>query len=171
VAEAFEAAAARRYRGVAKHQSKGKAHGRLEQRTVRAMRLSDLPANSKVDWRDLDTIVQVDRQRTVDGHTSNERHFYITNLAPDASRLAEVVRAHWSVENQLHWCLDVGLGEDDRRIRDRRGATNFATLARFVLAMLKRESSCKRGIAAKRRRASWSSEYLVRVLAAGIPQV
>jgi hypothetical protein len=75
------------------------------------------------------------------------------------------------VENGLHWCLDVGFGEDRCRIRDREGAQNFALLARLALTLLKRETSLRRGIAGKRKQAGWVDAYLLRVLSAGFPQL
>ncbi len=169
VAEKFAEAAERNYRGVPEHFTEDVAHGRVENRFVRALALDELPANSQAEWVDLRTIVEIERVRSVDGKTSVERQYYVSSLPPVAERIAHAVRSHWSVENQLHWCLDVGFDEDDSRIRDHRAATNVATIARFALAMLKRESTLKRGVKAKRKNAGWDNSYLLRVLSAGIP--
>lgn len=171
VAEKFAAAAARNYRGVPEYFTEDLAHGRLEQRIVRALTLDELPANSRAEWIDLRTIVQIERIRTVDGKTSAERQYYVSSLRPDAECLAHAVRSHWSVENQLHWCLDVGFDEDASRIRDQRAATNIATIARFALSMIKRESTLKRGVKAKRKNAGWDNSYLMLILSAGIARL
>lgn len=168
VVESFDRAAQQRYRGVAKHVSKNTGHGRDEQRTVRAMRLGPLPANTDADWADINTIAQVDRIRIVNGVASEQRQYFITSLGPDAAEIGRAVRTHWSVENQLHWCLDVGFSEDRRKIRDVFAASNFATITRFTLSLLKRETSSRRGTAAKRLRAAWDHDYLLRVLTAGM---
>jgi predicted transposase YbfD/YdcC len=168
VAEQFAAAAARDYRGVPEHFTEDVAHGRLEQRIVRTLTLDELPANSRAEWVDLRTIVQIERVRIVDGKTSAERQYYVSSLPPDPERVAHAARSHWSVENQLHWCLDVGFDEDDSRIRDQRAATNIATIARFALSMIKRESTLKRGVKAKRKNAGWDNSYLLRILSVGI---
>lgn len=171
VVDAFARAAAERDPRVAKHVARNTGHGRDEQRTVRALRLGPLPANTDADWTDVITVVQVDRVRVVDGVRSEQRHHFITSLPPDAAKLGRVIRTHWRVENSLHWCLDVGFDEDRRKIRDTFAAANFATITRFILALLKREPTSKRGLAAKRRRASWDHDYLLAVLTAGIVAV
>jgi predicted transposase YbfD/YdcC len=168
VAEQFTAAAAHDYHGIEESFTEDVAHGRLEQRIVRALPLGELPASSRAEWVDLRTIVQIERIRTVDGRTSAERQFYISSLPPEPERLAHAVRSHWSVENQLHWCLDVGFDEDASRIRDQQAATNIATIARFALSMIKRESTLKRGVKAKRKNAGWDNSYLLRILSVGI---
>jgi predicted transposase YbfD/YdcC len=168
VVEAFAAVEATGYHDINTHQTIDTGHGRVEDRTFRAMALPSLPPTSQVEWADLATIVQVDRVRTVKGATTIERQYFVSNLPPDAAEMARAVRTHWGVENQLHWALDVGLNEDACRVRDRNSAANFATIKRFVLALLKRETSVKRGLAAKRRRAGWDNDYLLQVLCCGV---
>lgn len=171
VTEVFAAAEAKRYRGVATHRSADHGHGRDETRVVRVLHLAALPSTTHVAWQDLNTIVQVERSRTIAGVTSTERHLYVSSLPLDAKRIGHAIRAHWSVENQLHWCLDVGFEEDRRRIQDERAATNFATITRYALMMVKREKTSRRGIRAKRRNAAWSHDYLLKILTAGIAPV
>jgi predicted transposase YbfD/YdcC len=170
VAAVFEESEAKKFRGVSVAQSEEVGHGRNESRTVRALPLKAWPTGD-AQWTDVNTAVMIDRTRQSDGYSSRERHYYITSLTPDAEHIAKVARGHWSVENQLHWQLDVSFGEDSWRMRDRNGVENFGTVARFALALLKRESTKKRGIAAKRRIAGWSNRYLMLVLAGGISDV
>ncbi len=172
----FVEAEERSYRGVATARSADQGHGREEQRVVRAMPLGELPENNHAEWIDLRTIVQIERTRTVAGETTCEREFFITSLPPLPKRIAKAIREHWSVENQLHWCLDVGFDEDRRRIRDQNAAQNFATIVRCALAMIKRTPLMlrgkvrSRGVAAKRKNAGWSTAYLLSVLTTGIAQ-
>ena len=152
--------------------SRDDAHGRKEYRLVRAMPLGPLPANIKAPWTDLLTIVQVDRVRAADSVTVN-RAYYITNITShtaDANMLAVRIRGHWSIENQLHHCLDVTFAEDRRRIRDENGAQNFALVTRYAVSMLKREPT-KMSVAMKRRKAAWGATYLLDVLVAGFAQL
>ena len=65
----------------------------------------------------------------------------------------------------MHWTLDVSFGEDDSRVRKGNGAEMFAALRRMALNMLKQENSLRVGIAAKRKRAGWDHDYLLKVLA------
>ena len=171
VVEAFAAVEAMGYHDINTHQTIDTGHGRVEDRTCRAMAIPSLPPTSQVEWADLATIVQVDRVRTAKGATTVERQYFVSNLPPDAAEMARAVRTHWGVENQLHWVLDVGMNEDACRVRDRNSAANFATIKRFVLAMLKRETSVKRGIAAKRRHAGWDNAYLMKVLCCGALEI
>lgn len=170
VAALFEEAEAHGFGGMPTHRSTDEAHGRQETRTVRAMPLLAWPSSDQ-RWTDVETAVMIDRTRCIDGKETAARHFYITSLPPDPERIAQAARAHWSIENQLHWALDVGFGEDHWRIRDNNGAHNFALVARVALTMLKRETSAPGGILRRRRRAGWSNDYLLRVLSCGITAV
>jgi predicted transposase YbfD/YdcC len=161
----FAAAEGRKFRGIATHRSKTKAHGRTETRVVRALPLAEGTVSS--DWSDAKTVVMIDRTREVGGKTTTERHYYIASVEADAEKLGRAIRSHWRIENNLHWTLDVAFNEDSRRIRDERSAENFALVARLALMMLKR-SPDKLSIALKRKRAGWEPDYLSRLLADGI---
>ncbi len=161
----FAAAESREFRGVPTHRSKDKGHGRVEQRTVRALGLNDAEVRS--EWRDLKTVVMVDRTREVHGETTTERHYYITSLEANATKLAETIRAHWGIENNLHWMLDVAFDEDSRRIRDERSAENYALVARMALMMLKRSPE-RLSVALKRKKAGWDPDYMCRLLVSGV---
>jgi predicted transposase YbfD/YdcC len=164
-AEAQEAG----YPGMKLAETKDKSHGRTDYRLVRAMPIGVLPASIKAPWADLKTIVEVARIRNADKVTLH-RAYYITSHSADPNHLAARVREHWSIENQLHHCLDVSFAEDQRRIHDEYGAQNFALIARYALSMLKREPS-KMSVAMKRRKAAWGDTYLLDVLASGFPQL
>jgi predicted transposase YbfD/YdcC len=80
-------------------------------------------------------------------------------------QFARAVRGHWGVENSLHWCLDVQMGEDQSRARTGHAAENLATLRRLALNLLKRDKTRKRGLKAKQLNAAWDHTYLLRLLA------
>lgn len=169
VKKIFAEAEAAGYPDARLSQSRDDDHGRLEARVVRAMPLGSLPPTIKAPWADLKTIVQVDRVRAADG-ISVARAFYVTSHRADAKQLAQRIRGHWGIENQLHHCLDVTFGDDRRRIRSDQGAQNYALVTRYALSMLKREPT-KMSVAMKRRKAMWSATYLLDVLASGMPHV
>jgi len=74
------------------------------------------------------------------------------------------VRGHWAIENQLHWCLDIGFREDNCQIKESNAVENLATIRQIGLNLLKQETSCRRGIKTKRKKAGWSEDYLLKVL-------
>jgi predicted transposase YbfD/YdcC len=157
------------YPAMKSYTSKDDAHGRAEYRIVRAMPLGPLPASIRAPWTDLKTIVQIDRVRDA-GALTVHRAYYVTSHRADPKQLAARIRAHWSIENQLHHCLDVSFADDRRTIRSENGAQNFALINRYALSMLKREPS-KMSVAMKRRKAAWGETFLLNVLASGFTQV
>ncbi len=133
------------------------------------MPLGPLPPSMKARWADLETIVQVARVRSTD-HISIQRAYYVTSHVANPYALARRIRDHWSIENQLHHCLDVSLNEDRRRIRNENGAHNFALVTRYALSLLKRDQT-KMSVAIKRRAAAWGDTCALEVLSHGMTQV
>jgi predicted transposase YbfD/YdcC len=95
--------------------------------------------------------------------------FYLTSLHWDAALIGRAIRTHWGIENQLHWVLDVTWGEDQSRIRRGHGGENMALLRRLAISVLNQETSPKRSLKQKAKRASMSPDYMLTVLAAGLP--
>jgi predicted transposase YbfD/YdcC len=108
VEEAFIDADARDYEGVQSdyYETVERGHGRSETRRYRTLAELD-NIEHKDQWKKLNTIAMVQSIREVDGHTSSEYRYYIASTGNGARRLATAVRAHWGVENDLHWSLDV----------------------------------------------------------------
>ncbi|MEZ9324218.1 ISAs1 family transposase [Vibrio cyclitrophicus] len=82
-----------------------------------------------------------------------------------AKALLESTRAHWSIENQMHWRLDVGFKEDECRIRREQAGENLAVIRHIALNLLTEETSFKAGIKRKQKKANRSNSYLSQVLA------
>ena len=99
-----------------------------------------------------------------DGKTTIEIRYYILNKYISAVRFGLAVRSHWGIENSLHWQLDVTFREDKCRIRKGHADTNFSSLRRTALSLLKNESTAKVGIKNKRPAAGWDDSYLTKVL-------
>ena len=140
-----------------------KDHGRLETRRCWQSARLDWFADRN-QWEGLRSVGVVEAVRELKGQIQTERRYYLSSLTLDASRLARAVRAHWSVENQLHWVLDVQFGEDQSRARSGHAAENLATLRRLALNLLKRDTTKQRGIRGKQKNAGWNHRYLLHLL-------
>lgn len=141
-----------------------KGHGRHEMRRVTVMKNVGCITEAD-DWKGLRSIVMVERERTVGDRTSRETAYYLSSLALSAAVMEKRIRAHWSVENSLHWSLDVVFREDSSRVRSRTGAANLTQVRKLALSLLKLEQSQPgRSVARKRKIAGWEPDYAFRVL-------
>jgi predicted transposase YbfD/YdcC len=146
------------------------AHGRIETRqTWITDEVNGLGKDLLDQWPGLSSVAVVESVRQdlgdLSGKVTTERRYYISSRrGTDAQAMHDAVRGHWSVENQLHWQLDVSFGEDQRRVRKGYGAENFSRLCRLALNLLKRDKSVKIGIHGKRLKAGWDEHYLLRLL-------
>lgn len=147
------------------HEETDSGHGRIEERTVRAAN-ADWLAGRHPEWKGLASFVSVSTRRTIKktGATSTETRLFISSLPPDPLRLAAAVRAHWSVENNLHWVLDVTFREDACRTRKDHAARNLASIRRAVLNMLRRDPY-KVSLKRKRLKAAINPEFRAAILA------
>ena len=106
-----------------------------------------------------------DSQRQTPEPTSERVTFFISSLPPTAKRVAQYVHAHWSVENSLHWTLDVTFTEDSSRVRTGTGPEILASLRRVALTILKRDTSQRKmSIRLKRKVAGWSPEAMEAII-------
>lgn len=139
-------------------------HGRVEVR--RCYATDDIAwLRRKGEWKGIGSIAMIESQRSVAGQeASRERRYYISSLEADAKEMNRVIRSHWSIENSLHWVLDIAFREDDSRIRKDHGPENMAMLRHIALNLLKQDQSIKVGIKSKRKNAGWNERYLLKVL-------
>lgn len=148
------------------YQQVEQGHGRVETRRCWASDcLATLPNADQ--WRGLQSIVLVESEREVDGSVSRERRYFLSSRPPEAQALAGAIRAHWEIENALHWVLDVTFREDDSRIRRGHGAENFSTLRQFALNLLKQEST-RISVRKKRVRCALNDDFRSQVIESGI---
>jgi predicted transposase YbfD/YdcC len=166
----FEWAEKRGYSGLkhahSEHVEKG--HGRIERREASV--LFDLRQIAGVrEWAGLKCVVRVRSERMTSTRTSVDDRYFISSVSTHRSEeLARAARAHWGVENSLHWVLDVTFGEDSSRVRQRHAAQNLSRLKRLTLNILKLAPMTKsKSIKSKRFVAGLDHEYLLKVLHAG----
>lgn len=142
-----------------------KEHGRLETRKYwLSSRLDSL--KDKDEWAGLTSVGMVESTRELNDVASTEVRYFISSLdGASAEKFANAVRSHWSVENNLHWVLDVAFGEDASRVRIKNAPENMAMLRHVALNLLKADSTKKKvGIKTRRKKAGWSNEYLAYLL-------
>ena len=141
-----------------------KGHGRIEER--RCWVTEEIGwLEEKEDWKSLKSVVMVESIREIIGKKATvERRYFISSLEANAKELLRCVRGHWAIENELHWCLDIGFREDNCQVREAVSAENLATLRHIGINLLKQEKSSKRGIEGKRKKAGWDENYLLKVL-------
>jgi predicted transposase YbfD/YdcC len=143
------------------HRTMDQGHGRTEVREFWVAPASLLGTLSSY-WSGLRTLVMTRRTRVHgDGREQSWVHYYASSLKPTVQVHAKVVREHWSVENGLHWVLDVQMREDDCPIHNANGAVNFAALRRFALSLLQRNKTVRQGTRSKQKEAGWNNDYLL----------
>jgi predicted transposase YbfD/YdcC len=140
-----------------------KGHGRHETRRYWQTEQVSWYAD-RGQWEGLRSVGLVESVREIDGQASVERRYYLSSLSADIQRFAKAVRGHWSIENQLHWVLDVVFGEDQARARTKQAAENLAAMRRLAVNLLRRDQLCKRSIKGKLMRAAIDPDYLRHLL-------
>ena len=136
-------------------------HGRIERRTATLLDPAGL-MEDQGKWPGLKCLVRIDTERYIksSGHTSTETRYYISSCTGlPAERMNHMVRQHWSVENKLHWQLDVSFGEDGARKRVGNAAKNFNLVLKTALALLQRDKTNKMSVKRKGMKASFDVKY------------
>jgi len=166
VQELFAYAAETNFADCDYHQTVEKGHGRIEIRECWTTSDPDyLPfVRNASAWANLRTLAMVRAERRQADKRSVEVRYYLSSLESKADKLLHATRTHWTIENQLHWVLDVAFDEDQCRVRKDHAAQNLAILRHCALNLLKHETSARCGIQAKRKKAGWNTNYLLKVL-------
>lgn len=144
-----------------------KSHGRLETRLHLVSAITEDFDELRDDWVGLKTIGAAVCYRQIEGNPVKEPYirYYISSAVLTAKKFADAIRSHWSIENKLHWKLDVAMKEDNSRIRRGKAAEILSGVRHVALNLLNAEKSFKAGIKRKQKKAARNSSYLTLVLA------
>lgn len=144
------------------HNEVDAGHGRIEERHCFAVSCDYIEAAH--GWCGAKSVVMLNSRRWIRNELQTETRYYLSSLPPDAERIAPAIRSHWSIENSLHWCLDVGFNEDACGIYAGNAAENLSTLRHFAINLVKADKKRKGGIARKRKLAAIDDGYLETLL-------
>ena len=142
------------------HEQTDVGHDRRERRRASVLaRPADAP-----DFPALAVIGRIETERHANGKITHTVHYVVSSRKLSPKRLLEVTRTYWSVENQLHWQLDVVFNEDDARTRKNYGPQNLALLRRIALDILRAHPDT-RSIARKMKLAAWKKQFFYELFA------
>lgn len=142
------------------HRDVDKDHGRIEIRECVCSEEIDWLKPYLKDWPKVRSIAMVKATRIIGDQESQERRYYVSSLAPHAELLSKAVRAHWGVENSVHWVLDMVFREDESRMRTGNSPENFGILRRIALNLVRRDINSKKSLKGRRKICGWNNQYL-----------
>ena len=149
---------------ISQHTTVDGDHGRIETRTYTV--IHDVAwLQERHAWPGLKGVVMVESTREIAEKIEQETRFYITSLVWLASQLGPVIRAHWAIENSLHWVMDMVFRDDECRLRTDHAPANFTTIKHMAHNLIRRAPS-KDSIRLRRKAAGWDDEFLASFVAA-----
>ncbi len=144
------------------YEEQEKGHGRIEKRSYFQLTVpKDL--FGRKEWTGIKTIGAAIRVYEQDGKEKSDVRYYLSSLRRNGQLFANSVRNHWSIENTLHWSLDMTYREDESRIRERTCAQNMSWIRRITLSLIKQHPG-KESYIMKRRMAGWNVDYMMQIL-------
>ena len=153
------------YSGLKKNETVDFGHGRLETRVCET--ISDLTfMDEKENWTGIRSVVRVTSSRYIKktGEESSATRYYISSLEANPARLNRVIRSHWSIENNLHWTLDVVFNEDSHLKKKNNSAANFNIINKMALTILEKDTTFKASKKRKRLKAALDDNYREKLL-------
>ena len=149
---------------ISRHETVDGDHGRIETRAVTV--IHDVAwLNHRHDWPGLKAVAVVESSREIRGKIEKETRLYISSLTAPASRVGPAIRDHWSIENGLHWVMDMTFRDDECRVRTDHAPANLA-LIRHMAQNLIRRAPGKESIRLRRKAAAWDDDYLASLVVA-----
>ena len=149
---------------ISTHETVDADHGRVETRNYTAVHDAAW-LQERHDWPGLKGVLIVESKREFGERVERETRYYITSSNLPADKIGPMIRSHWSVENSLHWVMDMTFRDDECRIRTDNAPANFTTL-RHMAQNLYRKAPGKASLRLRRLTAAWDDEYLASLIAA-----
>ncbi len=137
-------------------------HGRIETRKTTVIHDVEW-LQERHNWPGMKSVVMVESTREIGDKIETETRFYITSLVFLAVQLGPIIRSHWSIENSLHWVLDMIFRDDECRVRTDNAPANFTTIKHIALNLLRRAST-KASLRARRKVAAWDDDFLASLI-------
>lgn len=159
----------------ARQEEESHHHGRIEKRECRVFSAARMPDRFNKTWADVQSIIEITRTRSRADYscraqapgafkTTIETVYYISSKKGiKAQEAISLTRAHWSIENQLHWQLDVSFREDDWKVRDQKAARSLALVRKMAFNLVKANSETG-SVRVKMKRAAWNPSFLEKVV-------
>src|SRR6195952_2187717 len=138
-------------------------HGRIETRTTTVINDVDW-LQKRHNWPGLKAVVMIESSRETNGKIEQETRFYLTSLVMVAALIGPVVRSHWSIENSLHWVMDMMFRDDECRVRTDHAPANFTTIKHMAHNLL-RTAASKDSMRLRRKVAAWDDNFLASLIA------
>jgi len=146
-----------------KYEETDGGHGRIEVRKCTAT--DDIAwLKERHDWAGLKSIIRIDSQVDRNGKNTLETRYYISSLASDTQKLLHSIRSHWSIENSLHWVLDMSFNDDQSRIRKQNAPENMMIIKHLAINMIRQAKEKGESIRRLRKKAGWDVDTLKRIL-------
>ncbi len=119
------------------HKSENFGHGRIETR-ICSVYTDFSHIDNFMRWKNAQCVVKIDTHRFIksSGKEETETRLYISSLLPEAATLERSIRAHWGIENSLHWVLDVAFHEDQSMKTNPNAVHNFSIINRIALNLI-----------------------------------
>jgi predicted transposase YbfD/YdcC len=139
-------------------------HGRLTRRRV-FVHPAPTELNVLEDWPGIKSILAVESIRTVKPHgaVTAEKRYFLSSVPVEDERQIAAIRQHWSIENRLHWVLDVTFQEDASRVRDQHARHNLALLRKIACNLIQ-HSTTAGSVRGRRKQAAWNNDFVAQLL-------
>ena len=136
--------------------------GRIETRSCYVTHNVELIENT-LAWKGIKSVVMIHAKREIRDKVAEEFRFYLSSKDESANYFNRRIREHWSVENHLHWQLDVSFNEDKCRTKMDNGTENHNTIRKIALQLLQQQQD-KHSIKERRKKAGWNNQYLLNII-------